>query len=229
MKRAFLVLALLVCPAPSRAQVDLAWSDTGPGAINTIRFDCDANEGADTLVASFRAPAGVTKLTALEAVVDFCTGQEDFPDWFDYSGCRAGALGASVDFTAGPLYFEDYWKGHGTAGIAFSRRDNNTGRIVVTASIPDEDAGPLTAGLIYYAFKVTIDHRNTTGGGACAGCATGACIVLNDLRLIGPGLDQRLNGPMFDNSPSWQDGVPGCPFIVPVESTTWTAIKTRHR
>ncbi len=229
MKRLAIALFLLFPAPPALAQVNLSWNDTGPGSVMIEQFPCDTNEGIHTLVASFRAPAGVTKLTDIEAVIDFCTGQTDFPDWFRFGGCRQGALAASVDFTSGPEYFDDFWAGRGAADVAFSLRENNTGRIVVTASLLEGESGPLVAGLEYYAFKVTIDNRATVGGGSCSGCMIPACFVLNDLRLIGPGLDLRLNGPSRFYSPGWQSNILGCPFIVPVEAVTWSTAKARHR
>jgi hypothetical protein len=219
-----LLFAILGSPGEARADVAMAWDDVGPQMRDVKTFDCATNEGADTLVAAFRAPVGVTKLLMLEAVVDFCAGPEDLPEWWRFDGCRAGALTATS--TMGPLqvYFLDYWQGRGEVDVSFGQIRANTGRIVVTITLDPEQAGPLQPGSWYYAFRLLIDHRLTTGPGSCAECQRAACFVLNDVRLVWPEGETRLHSAF--NGVAWQTPLAGCPFIVPVAPTTWSGIKT---
>jgi len=220
------LLLLLSWPAPVGADVALGWNDVGPSMTGTQTFACDSNAGADTLVAAFRAPGGVTKLVMLEAVIDFCAGPEDLPDWLRFDSCRAGALAATSAMGPLQLYFGDYWQGRGEVDVSFSLLTANTGRIVVTISLDPEEAGPLEGGSWYYAFRLAIDHRATIGPSACSGCQRAACFVLNDVRLVWPEGETRLHNTF--NGVSWQDTLLGCPFVVPVQTTTWSGIKALY-
>ncbi|HEX7878253.1 MAG TPA: hypothetical protein VF720_02520 [Candidatus Eisenbacteria bacterium] len=221
---AVVALACLPPLGSARGDVSLGWNDVGPAMTGTQTFDCGTNEGADTLVAAFRAPGGVTKLLMMEAVVDFCAGPTGLPEWWRFDGCRAGALSATT--TMGPLqvYFGDYWQGRGDVDVDFSLLLANTGRIVVTITLDPEEAGPLQGSSWYYAFRLVFDHRKTVGQDACDECERPACFVLNDVRLVWPEGETRLHNDF--NGVSWQSPLLGCPFIVPVEPSTWSGIKT---
>ncbi len=219
------LLVALGCllPATAGAQVYLGWNDTGPQMRMLRQFDCASNDGVDTLVASFDAPAGVTKLVELEAVIDFCTGQEGLPDWWRFDGCRSGAVSATTVMGPVQYAFADYWQGRGEVTVQFSPLSANTGRLVVNIKLDPEEAGPLTAGTNYYAFCMFFDHRLTVGPGSCSGCDRSACFRLNDVRLIWPEGETRLHG---NNAVAWQRDVIGCSFVVPVVPVTWSSIKT---
>ena len=219
----FLLALGCLLPATAVAQVFLGWNDTGPQMQMVRQFDCTSNDGVDTLVASFDAPAGVTKLIELEAEIDFCAGPEGLPDWWRFDGCRSGAVSATTALGPVQYQFADYWQGRGDVTVLFSLSSPNTGRLVVDIKLDPEEAGPLTFGTNYYAFRLFFDHRLTVGPGACGGCNRSACFVLNDIRLVWPEGETRLHG---YNGITWQRVIIGCPFIVPVLPTTWSGIKT---
>lgn len=217
-------LMLLLLAGPSGAQVNLGWNDTGPSGYHFRQYDCAGNDGEETMVASFVAPAGVTQLVRLEAVIDFCSGGLPFPDWWKFNSCRLGALTATTVLGPDQYQYVDYWEGRGNPSATFIQQDVNLGRIVVDIQIPPESATPLTEGVHYYAFVLKIDHSGTTGPEACAGCDSGLCFVLNDVRLIWPEGETRLHGSGI-NMVVWQQDLVGCPFVVPVVPTTWGGIK----
>lgn len=232
MKLAAAVVAILcLWSAGSTAgETNLGWHGTGPHGLMDEEFSCDTNEGSRSLVGSFVAPAGIDSLISLTAYVDFCIGGPPLPSWWLLNGCRAGALSASIDFEDQEDFFNDYWQGRGTPSVTFETLyEGMTGRITVTVSLPADEAGPLAEGEQYYAFRILIDNRNTTGEGACAGCLIPACIVLNGIRLDTPTNQVFLYGPDFTNSVTWQGGLFGCPFIVPVVPTTWSSVKALYR
>ena len=62
-----------------------------------------------------------------------------------------------------------------------------------------------------YSFKVNINNARTTGLGACAGCATGVCIVLNSIKInqpvSAPAGSKYISSPANRAYATWQGGI----------------------
>jgi len=162
----------------------LAWDDCRGGfGIATKTFACNTNSGSHLLVASFRAPAGVSSLAGFEEVIEVSGDVGGvLPQWWrvePLTGCRAGAAtatGSNLGFGCSevgattPCQIFEY---PAPGGLPHKERI----RIEGTAS------GSLVAGEEYSLFGLQIGHGKTTSPGSCAGCSRPVALVLQSLRL----------------------------------------------
>jgi hypothetical protein len=103
--------------------------------------------------------------------------------------------------------------------------------------VPLSASADLVAGQEYFSVNVLMNHSNTVGVGACAGCVTPMCIVLHSIKVTTPNAvnDRTLTGPSNSTDSdfaTWQGGtgVPGgCPGATPVEKRTWGTLKSLYR
>jgi hypothetical protein len=212
----------------------LAWDDCrGGGGSATKSFACNTNTGSRTVVASFRAPAGVNSLhgfdAELEVVGDIGVA---LPDWWRFdppAGCRRSGFSVSGDFSGGPFGCPEFTSGgtgcvtvvYPTAGGVIDQQ-----RIRLRWSVPSV---ALTAGQEYSLLRFTINNSKTAGTGSCAGCAEPVALVLQSLRLrqsAGPDLAINITSGSASAVAYWQ-GVPSGFSITGVEegaaSTEWLA------
>lgn len=230
--RTLVLLVLLAgfaaAPATSFAQArHMGWDDSTDGHQD-LAFDCNNPPAEATLVVSFIAPA--SDIFSITAKLDMCTLPDDLPPWWrfdDPEGCRYGLDEVTTNFAGGPATFPMAWTASTsiikqlTYGYGWSTAMN---RWEITIYNSNSTATPLVMGQEYYAFKMKFH----TPAGACAGCATPACFVLNDLIV------QTSSGAMqtvmtYENWVKWQGGQGNCPFVVPVLPQTWGAIKAAYR
>ncbi len=240
MTRALLPAAvLLVCGAASAAAfpggINLSWTDCGAAGVANRTFACNTNSGTNVMVGSFVCPSGVDSLTGMEVVVDVQVQTATLPDWWhiETGGCRGTSLSSNVNFVTNTNCF-DYWQGSGVSGHIYQPGTTtpNAARIRLVAAIPVSQ-GPIAAGTEVYGFKLQMSNARTVGSGACPGCPTAACIVLNSIKLVqGPGTagDKFMANPALRNWVTWQADVPGCgAAITPARDRTWGAIKSLYR
>lgn len=233
-------LAVLPASVAAAAGLNFSWGDCGTfGAVNKS-FACTSNTLAGAImVGSFVPPAGTTSVTGEEIVVDLQSASPTVPPWwqFKYVGaCRQTSLATSADFTSN-VNCVDYWQGlavgtsvtyvtpyHFTASRA---------RLVIINALAPADAGPLSTGSEYYAFKVSLAGQKTVGTGACAGCLDPVCLVLNQIKITQPaGVgDFYVTATVQRNYVTWQGGVvaTGCPVATPTHNATWGALKGLYR
>jgi hypothetical protein len=255
MSRHLLLLALILCPAApaAAAGINLSWNDCGAfGAANEMSA-CLTNAGAHTLVGSFVAPAGIDSLNGNEIVIDFLAACPTVPDWWQFKNagtCRQNSVSLSFDFTSGPASCLDSWAGRalGAWNYSIGFSGANRVRMKVICAIHREEAGPVPEGQETYSFKITMDDAKSVGGGSCAGCQAGMCIVLNSVRLTqnpnSVGGSTFLGNPALRNVVSWQgaefasytDPGPGSPELctggtcpTPALNRTWGALKSLYR
>jgi len=250
MKRLLVCCIAIVTLGPTVAfaqGLNISWNDCGAyGPINRS-FACNTNDGVDVLVASFAPPSGITKLTAIDATIAMQTADATTlgPWWrlADPGACRSGSLTVDADFTSQSNCL-DYWAGRAMSDFTWTQNGNRA-CLRVRCHIPEDEGGPVTPGEEYYAFKVIIDHAHAVGAGACPGCNTAACFVLEELWLVQPaGMgDIRIKNSSVRNFATWQGGIiaGGCPPIAdfdpnysqcaptPTLRSTWGAIKTLYR
>src|SRR5690348_12980520 len=149
------------------AGVNLGWGLACPTTSSSMldAMDaCDSNGRLYTLIGSVRAPAGLSKVTAEEIVVDVDLDGGVLPPWWHLedetattpAGCRgtgasnpSGSFSVSADFAgASTAVCKNYW-GTSAAG-GFIYRPNfagmDCGRIQAVFARTEASAGPLIAG-----------------------------------------------------------------------------------
>ena len=239
LRRFVLALALSALAAPAFASgIGLRWGSC-EGASNR-NFACDENNGTDVLVASFSPPGGVGALSGVAAWGHISAAQGSVPPWWQLSsadGCRGSSLAASFLFF-GETECDDPWNGQGMGGIAYVRADGQGMGFLVAVAVSASLVQPVAAGRTYSAFKLIINHDQSTGAGSCAGCQTPVCITLDRMILGQPNesgyrdveLTQGMSGLSGGaaNVVTWQGGTPSCGAGGP-KASTWGKLKERYR
>ncbi len=198
MMRRLLMATILALALAATAQAEpfhLAWDQClSEGGTQHKYFACDTNVRVEALVGSFVPQATMTDFVALSVVLDGQTaGHVDLPDWwqlYNPGSCRQTALSCSFDFTTFPnVSCMDPWQGLAQGGVAayytaaYPPPPPQTAPMSYALRI--KVAGALTtpvqidAGTEYYAFRLAISHAKSTGADACAGCATGVCLLVS--------------------------------------------------
>ncbi len=223
-----LVLAGLAMPATAQYR-HMNWNDY-PGD-HDISLPCAQLPDTSSLVIAFSVRDTMT-VQRIEAALDFCTLPVPLPEWWRFDldfGCRDSAMTVSTDFAPDLLAQQDPWAG--TSGVSASLEfipgwNNNEGLARVNILLVPDEPVVAQGGVLYYACR--IQFTNTGDGTDCAGCDLPACFVLNSLTVFesenSPGL-WTVGGSTYA---TWHEA-PLCPFIVPVEATTWGAVKSQYR
>lgn len=191
------------------------------------------------MVGSYLAPAGTQDVVAIAGYVDLINTTPALENWWKFGtgNCRPGAFSASTDFTGGPFTCIDFFQGQATtlsnSAIDGAGRGPNTVRLRVLAAIVTGDT--LMTGQEYYGFKMNISNTLSTGAGACSGCLTPTCIVLNEITVEQPAVfnqDFVLTGAPVGGRDyiTWQgsSAIASC-ATVPVRNRTWGQIKGMYR
>lgn len=221
--------------------LNMSWDACGAAGVVNKNFACDVNTGADQFVLSVVPPTNLTAYTGADVNVDILMGSASLPAWWQFTNagsCRIASLSANI----GPATLgtcADPYGGLGFAGIAAYRTFTtinptpapNRSRIVLSAALFFPTA--LSSTQEYFIANVVINHANTVGGSACAGCATPACILFSECFLrqsVGVG-DHFVNNTAVRNHVTWQGGAVsgGCPAATPAENRTWGSIKSMYR
>ena len=233
----FFLLSMLARPVSGEG-VNLAWNDCGGSSASTSdqTFACDDDAHRFSLVGSFTPPGGISHLTAAEGYLDVVSAGSDLPDWWKIDpgvGCRSGSLTSQIDFD-GMLGCTDYWGGQAAVGCQFYSGIGGPGhgQIRFVTSIAQTYASAVSPGREYYAFKLVLGTRGTTGN-TCGGCSTGLCIVVTSFQLDqrdGDG-DYLMTRAGVRNYVTWQGGGPSCPgaSAPTVRKNTWGQVKNMYR
>lgn len=239
-----LLLGLVgACAAPYAAEaadIAFAWDDCRSGGGAALKTSgCGSDFGSQDLFASFMLDEAIEDAIGVVAVIDVQLGSSGLPDWWalQSGGCRVGELDAIATFTDRPDC-ADPWADASLGATALlqgitptqPRGGANQMRIYYAAAVPSAQAVDWAAGTTYHAVRLRLSNAHTTGVGACSGCTTPACIVLNGVEL------QRLTGPdvvLSGNGSSqhlvnWQGTSPDC-AAVPVVRTSWGALRSLYR
>ena len=158
-------------------------------------------------------------------------------------GCRQGALSADVAVGSGnaPFSCPEPWTqvGNTAGGAAWITEPTldsvvggaNRGRMSLIIAVPGTVTFNTATAPDWYLMAINLLKANTT---TCAGCATAACLVANQIRLTKPpgtpGGDLFVTGPGTSQSVTWQGGVGiTCPAAVPTRARTWGQVKHLYR
>lgn len=241
---AIAIAAFLPRPAAAVEAIHLSWDDCRPSSASSTNqaFACGENTAWLELLVAFESPSDLgATVIGIEAVLDVQHESPTLPDWWQMGGfgCRAGELLVGADFTS---YSDctDPWAG--AAGgelqgfdVGQPRGQPNQVRIKGVAGVLPSEPVAIAAGPVYYGLRFRIHTALSTGAGSCAGCISGACLVLNGItirRVAGaPGGDLLLTQPAGGdgNRVTWRSGGTADCQLVPVRAVTWGTIKTLYR
>ena len=236
---AFLALTAGIAAAGAGG-LNLGWNDCGglPASLDRA-FACNTNSGISQLFGTFVAPAFVTAMSANEIVMDIQTVGVSLTPWWGMrtGACRtAASLSGVFNFAAGPFTCYDYWQAGAIGSIAQDVAVGNRARVKGVFALPAGDSRitDVPEGTEVYSFKANINNARSTGLGACTGCLTGVCIVLNSIKVnqpIGtPGGGKYISSPANRAYVTWQGGASAdCYAATPAKNTTWGMIKAKYR
>lgn len=236
---AALALAIAIAaflPGAARAAgVNLSWDECGPAGQPNRTFACDTDTGRSVLVGSVVSPVRLERFVGADIAMDLQTGTlccsaGPMPSWWDLSsptGCRAGALSMSVDFSSPPsggTACRSVFGGTGGGGIgAYNLGFGGPSRARLVAFWAQPYETVLTT-VETYIFRFVIDHRRTIGADACEGCHVPVVIVLNMIRLAQPaGVgDYEITNAAHEQYVHWSG-------TTPVRGASWGLLKSLYR
>ena len=244
----WLVVCLgIVCAAtPALAGgVNLAWNNcASEGGVANRASACDANTGTNTLVGSFALFTDLPGVTGIEIVIDLLAGDgtSPIPAWWQFSGagaCRIGALTMNGTVNAANTICNDWASGASAGGLAAydqsgihsPANDPAHRRIKAGFAVPAVSAADLVTTGEYFACNVNISNTKSVGSGACAGCTTPVCFVLQQINVVpgtNPGQRIAVGTTTNSNFATWQGAGPDC-NLVPTKRSTWSQAKSHYK
>jgi hypothetical protein len=242
MKKVITLAAMLVTLGASSALaqsgINLSWDDcaSASGGLDKT-FACASNAGSFKLAASVIIPTAMSTFAAATSVVDIHTDAVSTPPWWltDTGQCRANAISMSFDPSNNPGGCSDLWGGSPNLQVTAIQQNlhgANSIRVNGLAAIPQgsEIAVPADNAELWVC-RVQISATGTVG--ACnTGCAGGACIVLNEVKMQQPGgiPDIIVTNAATRQFVTWQGGgATNCPINTPTINRTWGAVKGLYR
>jgi hypothetical protein len=249
MKKAILFAAALATLVAGTAMaapgVNLSWDDCqaslalGLNKTSTCLSNVEASKRA---YGTYVLPApGTVQTAGNDIVLDIMTNSATLPCWWNFT-VAPRTTGFQMQFNtvcadAGGVGIFDYWSSIAGGPVggsgAFLMPTNAVPRVRIKGVVA-VDAGaaePLGPDIETYSFTLVLVHGSTVG--ACTGCLTPACFVLNLIQVT-----QVNDPPYILTNPSsrqhvfWQGGVvqaPGCPAAVPTQNKTWGSVKALYR
>lgn len=252
MKKAILMVAALATLSAGTAMaagVNLSWDDcqasvapAGTLGLNKVST-CNSNTeaGKNAYGTYVLPPPGTVTTAGNDIVMDIMTNSATLPCWWNFTVAPRNT-GYAMQFNTvcadnGGAGIFDYWSsipGGPTGGTApFLMPTNATPRVRIkgVVAVDASAAQPLGDGIETYSFTFRLLHGATFG--ACTGCLTSACFVLNYIQVT------QVNDPPYQlttahdrNHVFWQGGAvapPGCPLAVPTQNKTWGSVKALYR
>ncbi len=261
MRHALRLFTILVLLAPGGARaggLNFAWDQCYPeGGTYFKCFACDTDLGYHSVVGSFAVSDSLPDFIGLGALVDGISTSAELPAWwqvFNAGSCRQAGLSVSFDFYERPqTSCRDPWGAVAIGGISSYRTAlfpppaplNVPAADAFRLKLAGQLAEPvaLAPGVEYYAFELRVRNVKSTGASACAGCGTGVCLLLGEIRVsrASGAYGEVITTPLENMVVTWQSasyawGCPGgaicdasarCP--VPARGHTWGTIKALYR
>jgi len=236
--------ALMLCASMAMAQgVNLAVGDCGGfSTTHAVTNACTSNSGAAFVAFGSAVVPPVTKSAFVGAmsVIDVQTSLANIPDWWRADGCRgSAAYGLVTDGTMGgtcaTLWDNVAPAGNNITAVPFVGGPARV-RFLLGAVLSATDAydfiGDGSSELS--VFKWTVLRTKSVNTGLCAGCATGACVVLNEVQLQGlndHSADEyiHITNPLQSNAITYNAGAPSCSGSTPTQNRTWGSVKALYR
>jgi len=237
-----LAAALMVFGASaSLAQggLNLNWDGCSDGGVAAKTWACNSNTtgGALAIFGSVVVPHDMPLFAATSAIVDIAFTGGTIPAWWMTLAGQCSANRVDMSFAASVLVTNcgNIWQDSPNLAVFQVQQGvNGPDRVRLNggAAVPAGSELPTVADGSELSFcKISIGKSKTVGTGSCAGCLTGACIVLNECKLQQPaGVgDYTVTNPAARNFVSWQAGGPVCPQATPSQNRTWGAVKNLYR
>ncbi len=240
------VAALCLTAALASAQINFYVNDCGQGTTQTniATNTCTSNTGiAFAAFCSMIMPA-VTRqqFVGAQGIIDIQTMDAGtINDWWRGDTCRPAGFVCAADATMGgtcpTLWDTNPGAGanlgvlYGAEGAPANRIRMELGQVLPSISVYDLTGDGVTE---LSVFKYTVTKVKSVGTGACTGCATGACLVLQEINLQTltdtPDTFLRLTTPITNNFINYNNftGVT-CPDAVPTKNRTWGAVTALYR
>ncbi|MBI5170668.1 MAG: hypothetical protein HZA61_14360 [Candidatus Eisenbacteria bacterium] len=236
--------ALLISAAVVHANgLNLSWDACGAAGVANKQFACNINYWSEYLVLSAEFPMewiGSLPIS-FDATLDLTSAQATLPNWWRLGSgeCRAGAIasGFESDGRVGSCTASADAAGSITTLAWTSSGISPERRRLTISSRPDVGYDGIYASGEMLMDVLQISHVKTTGIGACSGCTTPVCIVLNSVTVydyppLGGGIRAYVTNPLQRNFVTWQGGTSGmaiCPAATPARTPTWGALKAMYR
>jgi len=243
----FALTSVAASTAHAGPGVNLRWSDCfGDGGASNRSFACNTNAGSNVLVGSFVLSSPIANVSGQRIGVDLSATTTTLPDWWMFRNagtCRTTSLGFNVTANPNDVVCVDWAAGQSAGGIGAYNTELGTidgslsaqhRRLKIALAVPLSALADLVAGTEYYSCNVTVNNAKTVGTGACAGCTTPMCIVLNSVKVTtntpGGAGDVTLGNASAANSNivTWQGTGPNC-LLVPTKNVTWGSVKSLYR
>lgn len=224
-------------PAAADEAIWLRWNDCAQDGQQSLAYNCALPTFSRSLYVAACPAESLTQVVATSLVFDVVADAATLPDWWRLAPgeCRAGKLAADTDYAATGAC-ADAWGGAGGALIqSYGARVGggpNQMRFVATAGVPANAAVTLPGGSPRALARVFL-YLTDSATSPCAGCAVGACLVLNSVEIIrlpgAPGGDVTLSQPAEagSNFAIWRSGA-AC-VTVPARNRSWGQIKALYR
>jgi len=233
-----LTAAMLVCASVAMAGgVNLnAGADAfGCAPVAGITNTCTSSTGSIVLVGSVVPSRDLVGFAASGVILDVQSAAATLPDFWRLDACRLGKAVIAFDGTIGTCgTIWDAALGSALPVSAWQYNASLPARIRLNAGAAVAEPYNFTGGAELAVFKLTITKALTTGTGACTGCLTGACIVLNEVSLQEVGVTNYLkesasagqNYVVYNNANGTS---PLCPQSTPTQNRTWGSVKAMYR
>lgn len=206
---------------------------------SSATFACNSNTGtAFACVGSVIPAVDVNHFISASVVVDIQVSGAVLPAWWQtQSGqCRQAAISLSFDPSVLGASCPPIWLTNPTPIQTVQNGVNGPNRVRVlgiAAVLPADEQVVAADGTEYAVFKLNISRAKTIGAAPCAGCNTGAAIVLNEIKLGqpagAPGGDTRVTNQADNYCNTMQAAAPVCPGATPTHNRTWGAVKSLYR
>lgn len=207
------------------------------GASSSATFACNTNTGSELLYASVVLPASMPLFLGTTALIDVTVDGPTLPDWWLTAAgqCRANAIAMSFDPTLLATDCADIWGGTPNLSVFQLQQylhGPNMVRLNGGAAVQAGQEVALVADgtTELNIARVSINHTKSSGTGACAGCESSVCIVLQEAYLQQPAGNPlyRLTTPI-SNVVTFNGGSPLCAGATPTQNRTWGAVKGLYR
>jgi len=233
--------ALMLCATAAMAQVNLYIGDCGAAStLHAVTNTCASNTG--TAFAAFGSivvpPVTRVGFVGAMSVIDVQSSLAALPDWWNGLTCRPAGFTLASDAGMGGSC-PTLWDNVPAAGnnITVQPATGGPNRVRFLLGVV------LDAGSAYdyvgdgatetSVFKWSVLKSKSVGTGACAGCSSGACIVLNEVNLQTltdlPSTFLRLTAPLQNNFITYNAGAQTCAGSTPTQNHTWGSVKALYR
>ena len=243
-----LTVGLVLCASIASAHgVNLSYGDCAAnGAAHSVTLACTNTTAPFDMIGSVELSGPVSGFVAAAAIIDYQTAGTAVPNWwrFDGVGCRSGYATTAYNSTSGgactAVWYPAIQGGLSTLpveqwqlGVGGANRLRYNGVCAINGAIELPALDPLNGINEWGIIRINTTFNKTAGLGACTGCATGVCVVLNEIDLsygAGGASKAVITSPGTGGQfVAFNTGGPTCPDATPAHNQTWGSLKSLYR